>query len=131
MYVAEHVADPVAFVRQISSLLKPDGTLYWLIPNVAENTADFIVADHVNHFSEHSLSTLMSRAGLKLREIDRNSHEAGLIAIADRQPAASTFRPQSSLSAWRSEIGEIATFWSGLGSRIRQFEDRPLSFLDV
>ena len=128
MYVAEHVAEPVSFARQISSLLKPGGTLYWLVPNVAANTADFIVADHVNHFSEHSVMTLMQRAGLKLREVDCSSHEAGLIVIADRQAAESSFRPRTSLAEWHSEVRGIAAYWSQLGARIRRFEQqRPAS----
>ena len=126
MYVAEHVAAPVAFARQIASLLKPGGTLYWLIPDVAANPADFIVADHVNHFSEHSLAALMEKAGLNLRTIDSRSHEAGLIAIADTRTTKSNFRPSSSLARWQSDVRGIASLWSGLGSRIRQFEtQRP------
>ncbi len=124
MYVAEHVAEPVAFARQIASLLKPGGTLYWLVPNVVANAADFIVADHVNHFSGHSVMTLMRRAGLKLREVDCVSHEAGLIAIADRQPGESAFRRQTSLAEWHSEVRGISSYWSQLGGRIRQFERR-------
>ena len=124
MYVAEHVAEPIAFARQISSLLKPGGSLYWLVPNVAANTADFIVADHVNHFSEHSLMTLMQQAGLQLREVDSRSHEAGLIAIADRGPAESGFRPRTELGQWQAEVQSISAFWSQLGTRIRQFEQR-------
>ena len=124
MYVAEHVAEPIAFARQISSLLKPGGTMYWLVPNVGENTADFIVADHVNHFSEHSLTTLIAQTGLKLREIDCRSHEAGLIAIADLKSTESSCHPKTSLAEWHSEVRGISSFWSGLGSRIRQFERR-------
>ncbi|MFO1000204.1 MAG: class I SAM-dependent methyltransferase [Planctomycetaceae bacterium] len=126
MYVAEHVADPVTFAREISALLKPNGTLYWLVPNVAANKADFIVADHVNHFSEHSMVKLMQEAGLTLRDVDCVSHEAGLIAIADRRPLASSFQPKNSLTCWTAEVRSIASYWSQLGTRIREFErQRP------
>ena len=124
MYVAEHVAEPVSFAKQILTLLKPSGTLYWLVPNVAANTADFIVADHVNHFSEHSVMTLMQRAGLNLREVDCSSHEAGLIAIVDLQPAESVFCPRTSLTEWQSEVQGISSYWSQLGTRIRRFEQQ-------
>ena len=124
VYVAEHVADPILFARQMSSLLKPGGTLYWLVANVAANPADFIVADHFSHFSEHSVMTLMQRAGLKLREVDCHSHEAGLIVIADLHAAESSFRPRTTLTEWHADVLGIASYWSQLGGRIRRFEQQ-------
>ena len=81
-YVMEHVVEPVAVLRQMASLLKPAGVLYWLISESSRRIpADFIVADHVNHFSEPSIEEAIQRAGLHLIEIDGHSHEAGWIVI--------------------------------------------------
>ena len=86
-FVLEHVAEPVAVARRMAGLLKPGGVLYGLVPNVLANSADLIVADHVNHFSRPSLEALMERAGLRLVEIDGQAHEAGWIVTARKESA--------------------------------------------
>lgn len=139
MYVAEHVAQPVDFAASLANCLKPGGVLYWLIPNVETNPADLIVADHVNHFSAWSLAATMQRAGLELVDIDAQSHEGGLIAVA-RRPAApaapclahanpgtipeliSTAIDAGTRPQWRSEMQRLSDHWTNLVDRVRQTE---------
>jgi SAM-dependent methyltransferase len=124
-YVVEHVADPVATLKQAASLLKPNGILYWLVPNFLANPADFIVADHVNHFSRRSIETTMRRVGVDLQEIDSQSHEAGWIIIGVRNTAHSV--PSEPLSTdsdneIRREVVALARYWIDIETRIRAFE---------
>jgi SAM-dependent methyltransferase len=125
-YVMEHVVEPVAVLRQMASLLKPAGVLYWLVPNVVANPADFIVADHVNHFSEPSIEEAIQRAGLHLIEIDGHSHEAGWIVTASKNVVAdqSDAEPIHGLrgDSLQQQIAEMANYWTEIEQRIRAFE---------
>ena len=124
-YVLEHVADPVEVVTHMASLLRPGGTLYFLVPNLLANTADMIVADHLQHFSESSLLRLMSRVGLETLAIDSQSHDAAHIAIARRtQALPASHSPKSHLTPGdlREEYQAISRFWSSTASRIHEFE---------
>ena len=122
-FALEHVADPAASVRDMSRLLKPGGILYGVVPNVFTNWADFVVVDHVNHFSTSSLQSVLARAGLETLEIDERSHTGALVFRARRagNPTAIANTADSVLPI-EKEISRISEYWQGLGSRIRSFE---------
>ena len=48
----------------------------------SDNVADFIVADHVNHFSSRSLETLLSSYGFYDIDIDSKIHTAAYVVSA-------------------------------------------------
>src|SRR5262249_7078795 len=129
-YVMEHVADPVATLRNIASLLKPAGILYCLIPNFTTNPADFIVADHVNHFTRRSIESTFRRAGFALREVDGESHEAAWVITASRLPDAASMADtlgrytthNQSADKLRRQVTELAHYWATIETRIRDFE---------
>ena len=54
----EHVNSPLKMLKNIYKLLKPNGFFYCIVPDITKNIADFIVIDHINHFTEYSLSKL-------------------------------------------------------------------------
>lgn len=85
-YVLEHVDEPHMYARQAASLLKPGGVFYFIVPNVFNHTSDFVVVDHVNHFSEASLRYLMNTSGFEVVDIDADSHEGAWIVVARRSP---------------------------------------------
>ena len=51
LFALEHVEVPGDLVTTVFGLLGPNGQFYCIVPNIYANTADFVVADHVNHFS--------------------------------------------------------------------------------
>jgi hypothetical protein len=127
----EHVADPVAIVSHLASLLKPGGTLYFLVPNILANTADMIVADHLQHYSESSLLRLLARAGLETLTIDDQSHEAAYIAVARRPLASSASSakqppapPRLGPKELREKYQAMSGFWSASAGRISYFEEQ-------
>ena len=74
MFSLEHVIDPVSELKKISSLLKPDGLLYVVVPNMySENMFDMVVVDHVHHYSECSIAQAFAQAGLTLIDSDQAS----------------------------------------------------------
>jgi hypothetical protein len=122
-YALEHVRDPQGFLRTVRRLLTPGGTFYFIVPNTYANVADFVVADHINHFSEPSLRTMLDLAGFEAVEVDAESHDAAFVVVARKtaQPAARTHE-RAPVDALRSQATAMATFWSDAGQRVRAFE---------
>jgi 2-polyprenyl-3-methyl-5-hydroxy-6-metoxy-1,4-benzoquinol methylase len=122
-YVLEHVADPVAAVAGMGRLLKPGGYFYAIVPNVLANTADFVVADHLQHFSENSWQETLRRAGLVIVEVDDRAHESALVVVARKtSEPAPHIEPRQTVGDLRRRFESMAAFWSELGNRIRHFE---------
>lgn len=124
-FALEHVATPVDSLRTMARLLRPGGVLYGIVPNVFTNWADFVVIDHVNHFSEPSLLKLLLDAGLRPLETDSQVHTGAFVFRAER-PAQATIVAVSAESEKMAAIGEevarIAEYWRCLGRRVREFE---------
>lgn len=78
----EHIAQPLAAVRHIAALLKEGGCLYGVVPDTFGNPADFVVVDHVNHFTSASLHYLLRAAGFGRISIDAGAHRGALVFTA-------------------------------------------------
>lgn len=120
-YALEHIPHLSEILADVAGLLRDGGYFYFLVPNLYQNTADFIVADHVNHFSRNSLITMLTRAGFGEIEIDEQAHNAAFVVSAriDKvtAPVAAAVRPEMA-----DEVARIADFWSGIKNRIQAFE---------
>ena len=127
-YALEHVADLHEAIYNIKKLLKPGGIFYFLVPNVYQNAADFIVADHINHFSRSSLNVLLSRNGFKDIDIDATAHEAAFVVCAtlaqenefDRIVPAGI--DANEICESRDAVIKMAGYWSDVVGRIQAFE---------
>jgi 2-polyprenyl-3-methyl-5-hydroxy-6-metoxy-1,4-benzoquinol methylase len=122
-YVLEHVADPVDSVTSVTRLIKPGGYFYAIVPNVLANTADFIVADHNQHFTENSWHETLRRAGLTIVDIDDGAHDAGILVIGRKDEEFSNAAlPRHTTVELREKFVAMAQFWSKLAARVRSFE---------
>jgi SAM-dependent methyltransferase len=116
-FTLEHVDRPAVFVSELRSLLRPGGSAIVMLPNMYLNACDFVVADHINHFSSASLSRVFSEGGF-----------AGAIVDAETQPgwyvvkASATGAPDAP-SARREASKEVAFLWQSLGDRVREVEE--------
>ena len=70
--VLEHLVDPAASLQEIAELLRPDGTLYLLVPD-ASRFSDHLDApyqqfsvEHINYFTSASLKNLLASVGLEV-----------------------------------------------------------------
>ncbi|MBI2901708.1 MAG: class I SAM-dependent methyltransferase [Planctomycetes bacterium] len=118
-YSLEHVEKPREVVAAIVHLLRPGGVLYAIVPDPYRNVGDFVVCDHVNHFSRASISRLFADAGLRIREIDSSAHESAWVAVGEKDAAA---RPEPPGPEIEERVREMAGFWSDFGDRVRGFE---------
>jgi SAM-dependent methyltransferase len=127
-YALEHIEDLRSVCRKVRSLLRDSGYFYFIIPDMIANPADFIVADHVNHFSRSSLSALMERTGFEVKEIDHNSHYGAIICLARKidNPKNQNIQVSTTTKIDENEIDvqfmqkayELAEFWSNQNERL-------------
>lgn len=114
-FALEHIPDPLETVRSIGALLSNSGVFYGIVPDTFGNVADFAVIDHVNHFTDVSLHTLLTGAGFTDIYIDADSHRGALVFTAHKTGSPSQCPDLvSSLTASR----QLADYWTTLGDRI-------------
>lgn len=121
----EHIPAVADSVLEIASLLQPGGIFYCIVPNVFGNSADFIVVDHCNHFTEPSLHRLLVDAGLQPREIDATAHRGAFVVVAEKPAHGEVVEvpaPRTVIERTCDELSALATFWRNAASRIRAYE---------
>jgi hypothetical protein len=124
-FAFEHTPDPIKELRTIQKLLKIDGYVYMIVPNMYENTGDFIVADHIHHYSKPSLRYLFEKCNLEIVEIDDKSHFAAFIVVAKNSLNSSKATiAEEEIKAVRQDAESIAEYWSGMKDKIQAFEDK-------
>lgn len=121
LFALEHIPAPRETVQRVAALLKDDGVFYGIVPDAFGNVADFVVIDHVNHFTASSLHTLLSAAGFSQIGIDAEAHRGALVFLA-RKHGAPTVCPDVSATLARSL--DLARYWTRLSERIRAAEHR-------
>ena len=123
-FAFEHTPDPIKELQNINNLLKDGGYFYCIVPNVFENTGDFIVADHIHHYSDISLMYLFAKAGFETVEIDISCHFGAYIAIGKKVSQESLeleFNPIN-LESISNATQQTANYWNALQDKICQFE---------
>jgi SAM-dependent methyltransferase len=125
-YALEHIADLEETLGNIKVLLKRDGILYFIVPNVYENIADFIVADHINHFSSSSLRFMLTHAGFSNIDIDASVHHAAFVIKAQFSSESSESFDEVSVTSLAKNLEtaqSMADYWHNIRRSIRQFEE--------
>lgn len=119
----EHIVDPLDSLQRIRQLIRPDGLFYCVVPNVQSNIADFIVVDHVNHFTRSSLARLLELAGFAVVEIDAKAHRGAFVVVARRSDEAlqAPALPATEVADTLAELERIARFWQTAAQRTRAY----------
>ncbi len=127
-FVLEHVAGPRKIVREISSLLKPGGIFYAIVPDTYANPADFLVADHINHFSPPSLRLLLAGEGFLVERIDDSLHDSAFVAVARKSTELQAPPVGIEGGDYLARAVEIASFWRASAQNVQKFEaEHPAS----
>jgi 2-polyprenyl-3-methyl-5-hydroxy-6-metoxy-1,4-benzoquinol methylase len=88
-HTLEHVADPVAVLKQIAAALAPGGVAYIEVPDLAtvaraDIVEEWFIDKHLYHFDRDSLALALARAGLRpVAGIAAGLH---LSAVVERGP---------------------------------------------
>ena len=121
----EHVDNPIEMMQTIYRLLQDEGYFYCIVPNMYDNPADFIVADHTNHFSARSILELMGKTGFTVEEIDTDTHFGAIILVVkkchDRQ--VGEFNLSDNLEDTGHRVKEISKYWSNISDKIIAYEE--------
>jgi hypothetical protein len=116
-FALEHIPEPIDTVKKVHALLKDDGVFYGIVPDTFGNVADFVVIDHVNHFTAPSLACLLDSAGFTDIQIDDAAHRGALVFTARKGARRSAgFNVAETLE--RSE--KLARYWVAVNQRISQ-----------
>jgi SAM-dependent methyltransferase len=121
-FCLEHVVDLGSTLQRMHALLRPDGRLYFVVPNVLGNSADFVVLDHVNHFTATSIAHLLASHGFVLESLDGEVHRGAWTGIARRGADPTTARPRmqsEELPELAERVAQVARYWSSLDTAIR------------
>ncbi len=128
-FALEHIADLELCLNQVKSCLKPKGTFYFIVPNTFTNPSDFIVADHVNHFTVASLQYLLQKNGFIEISVDDQAHFGAFVVKAQLEPNSNATVLPTEVSQALQDAQQMADYWSSLSVKIRTFEtahsDRP------
>ena len=122
-YALEHVADPLGFLASVRGLLAPGGRAYAIVPNVFANIGDFLVADHVNHFTRPSLRYAFGSMGLSDPQVDATAHAGAFVVTAGRGEPAVPSGPMPGAAEAVAEAVRLDAYWRGFAGRVRQFEE--------
>lgn len=120
-FALEHIPVPQDTVRHVASLLKDDGVFYGIVPDTFGNVADFLVADHVNHFTAPSLHRLLSDCGFARIEIDAEAHRGALVFSARRHGPATA---PPAIAPVRERSLKLAQYWQALSGQLGAAEQR-------
>lgn len=127
-FVVEHVAELNELIETVAGLMKPGGTFFFTVPSMFANIADFIVADHVNHFSPQSIIALLNRHGFCDIEVDSHSHESAFVVTA-KLPETEFVKVRLSdsdpgIAATIRSVNEMADYWTQVAGSIETFESQ-------
>lgn len=121
-YSFEHLPNPRSAAAEVHACLAPGGTFYGIVPSWTANVADFVVVDHVQHFSPPSLRRLLADAGFGAVAIDTAAHESALVWIARKDGASERETGGDDLAELAREVSDAASYWRGFAERVRAFE---------
>jgi len=107
--------DPISFVREITSVLAPDGIWHFeqsYMPLMLRvNAYDTVCHEHVEYYGLRQIKWMLDRCGLKILDVEINDVNGGSFAVTAALAA-------SALASKEEKIQEILQSESGLDTMI-------------
>ena len=117
--------DPIAFARDISSVLAPDGLWHFeqsYMPAMLRTTSyDTICHEHLEYYALGVVKTILEAADLKLVDVQMNAINGGSFAVT-AAPKSSSRRANQAVIDWL--LGQEDRMGLGTVRPFREFEDR-------
>jgi hypothetical protein len=99
--------DPVAFARQIGSVLSADGIWHFeqsYMPSMLRmNSYDTICHEHLEYYSLGVIKTILDRAGLRLVDVGMNAVNGGSFAVTAARMSNKTIKANQAVIDWLLE----------------------------
>jgi SAM-dependent methyltransferase len=118
-FAFEHIPNPIEAIKNVAELLKDDGVFYAIVPNAFTNPSDFIVVDHVNHFTVESIIHLLRTGGFVEIDLDDSAHRGAFVITAKKCGTSSNF---GNLVETQTKVLELASYWDNMASAIEVIE---------
>jgi len=119
--VAEHVADPVVFLRLLAGCVKPGGLIIVICPDGDRPSSELVIFDHAHTFSGLSLRRLALEAGLSLRRWEAAPVELGPFqaAVLERLPSPLA-APSGDFHGLAEARARYLGAWAGLDEALQR-----------
>lgn len=117
----EHIPDPNVAMANIAALLRPNGRFYCVVPYTLTNIADFLVVDHVNHFTASSMHQLLQAAGFENIALDTVAHRGALVVTATLGTGTAPI-PEHPSTKEAEAARRLAAYWSSSQTALRESE---------
>jgi SAM-dependent methyltransferase len=114
-FALEHIPELRRTLAHIHSLIAMDGYLYGIVPDTFGNVADFVVIDHVNHFTKASLHRLLAASGFGDILIDEERHRGALVFRARK---GGPKRDSPELGQYHQRSRGLAAYWNEIESKL-------------
>ena len=114
LHVLEHVPNPVQYLDQLRSKLRPNGTLVIEVPHHIQNPFELTIADHACHFSSVVLQRILTRARYAVESFADHWIPRELSALA---------RATDVRESVGSPVDEVSAAASIVRSRVRWLAD--------
>ena len=102
--------DPLAFVKQIADVLSPDGVWHFeqsYLPSMLATTSyDTICHEHLEYYALCQIEWALSRAGLKIIDVQLNDVNGGSFAITAAH-LGSKHQPSASVSQTKAQEAKL------------------------
>jgi 2-polyprenyl-3-methyl-5-hydroxy-6-metoxy-1,4-benzoquinol methylase len=97
----EHFPDPLATLRDLRGKIAPGGRIFVEVPNAEANPFDYVIADHMMHFTPSSLSILADHAGFAIDCLSTTwvAKELSMTALPRENSAVANGQPSESKAA--------------------------------
>lgn len=112
VHTLEHFPDPVSALKSLRSKLASGGRLFIEVPNAAANPFDYLIADHMVHFTAATLTLLLERAGFRVNclSTDWVAKELSATAKPDVTPSATSGFAPSQPVAVSAQVDWLCCF---------------------
>jgi len=124
VHVLEHAASPMSALDAIHRALRPGGLVFIEVPNMLDANMfyDFLLHEHLFHFSPDTLSRLLTHQGFAIEAVQPSTTYGALRVIARKIREASDSRHsvQVDVPQLRRGIGA----WQQLWRNMRQAADK-------
>jgi 2-polyprenyl-3-methyl-5-hydroxy-6-metoxy-1,4-benzoquinol methylase len=128
VHALEHFPDPLPVLQSLSGKIAPGGRLFVEVPNAEANPFDYVIADHMTHFSPATLAVLLERAGFEVEVLATDWVAKELSLVARLRGSGETAAAPANGGDTRPGVMARIEWLSGLLQWAREAgsEDRPL-----